>query len=342
NSQEMLGLTTMDAVSLYKTLSNLARDNYDFVALEASSHGVDQGRIGLLKFDVAIFTSFSQDHLDYHKNLEHYYASKLKLFTEHLKPQSLAIISQQVALKTSIEDNLTQHKISYINVGKDSLFSTKNLTNKQEIELVHNGKTYKFSSSIIGSFQLSNLIQAALAVENCGISLNEIVEILPQIKAPKGRLEKITQEDSAFDVFIDYAHTPDALELTLKTLRTIVPKDGRLLVLFGCGGDRDKEKRPIMGQIASSIADVVIITDDNPRSENAKEIRAQILSQTSNAIEIEGREIAIDFIIKHAKTGDVLVIAGKGHENYQIIGDKKYDFSDELEVLKCMKIRNLR
>ncbi len=336
------GLTTMDVVNLYKTLSNLAQDDYEFVALEASSHGIDQGRLGLLKFNVGVFTSFSQDHLDYHKNLDHYFASKFKLFSNHLQPESLAIISKQVSDITNIEQELSENKISYFNVEKDCHFSTKITKNGQEVLLEYKNKIYKFNTSIIGNFQLCNLIQASLAVEYCGINLNDIVKILYKVKAPKGRLEKITPDTSMFDVFIDYAHTPDALELTLKTLKTIVPAKGRLIALFGCGGDRDKSKRPIMGQIAYLWADIVIITDDNPRGEEAKLIRQHIISAAPNAIEIENRKSAIEYVINNAKENDVIVIAGKGHENYQIIGTIKYDFSDEQEVLKCLAVKNLK
>ena len=336
------GLTTMDAVNLYKTLSNLAQNNHEFVALEASSHGIDQERLGLLKFDVGIFTSFSQDHLDYHKNLEHYFASKFKLFSNHLKPESLAIISKQVSDITNIEQELSENKISYLNVGKDCHFSTKITKIGQEVSLEYKNKIYKFNTSIVGHFQLCNLVQAVLAATYCGINLDEIVKILSKVKAPKGRLEKITDDDAVLDVFIDYAHTPDALELTLKTLRAIVSEKAKLIVIFGCGGDRDKSKRPIMGQIAQLCADIVIITDDNPRSEDARQIRQQIISAAPNAIEIENRKLAIEYVINTAKENDVIVIAGKGHENYQIIGNKKYDFSDEEEVLKCLAVKNLK
>lgn len=331
NALEACGdvLTTSDVITTRKMLNLLALQNVEYVALEASSHGIDQKRMGNIKVSAAALTNITHEHLDYHGSFEVYRDTKLKLFTEHLKQDGVAVISTDCDDLNYILSYLKDHKIRYITVGKggdlDIVSCNADLT-KQTIEYVLYEKKYIFQTDIVGSFQANNMLVAAMLAVNCGLEFAEIITTLPYLKAVRGRLERVTNLDDKFQIFVDYAHTPDALEKSLLELDKL-PKN-RLFVLFGCGGDRDKEKRPMMGKIAEQIADVVIITDDNPRTEDPALIRDEISKDIPDVIKIDGRKEAIEYAVTMMSQGDILLIAGKGHEDYQIIGHTKIPFDD--------------
>nr|WP_253307757.1 UDP-N-acetylmuramoyl-L-alanyl-D-glutamate--2,6-diaminopimelate ligase [Rickettsia endosymbiont of Ceutorhynchus assimilis] len=329
--EDTSSLTTPDPINFRKIIHNLADNDIEYLAFEASSHGLDQERLYGIKVNVACFTSFSQDHLDYHQTKDAYLLAKLKLFTDNLLPSGLAVLNSDIA---EIEDYLNRHNIKFINVGKKGdlkINKTVSSIQGQNINFTFNNKDYEFNTEIIGSFQASNLLIAAIAVHNSGFAFDKVINALIKIKAVKGRMERVKHTN----IFVDYAHTSDALEKTLTELKNIKLKGSKLIVIFGCGGNRDKSKRSLMGEIAARIADNVIITDDNPRNENPASIRKEIISGMSKAnyIEIADREEAIKYGINNLKQDDILLIAGKGHENYQIIGDKKIPF-DDAEIAK--------
>ncbi|HJD58950.1 MAG TPA: UDP-N-acetylmuramoyl-L-alanyl-D-glutamate--2,6-diaminopimelate ligase [Rickettsia endosymbiont of Ceroptres masudai] len=332
-------LTTLDYLSFRKIAHNLAKNNIEYLAFEASSHGLKQARLGEIKVNIACFTSFSQDHLDYHHTKENYLLAKLKLFTEHLLQGGLAILNSDIEEIEFIKDYLRNHNIKFITVGKKGDVQITKINGSlkgQDINFTFNDKAYNFHTSIIGSFQASNLLIAALSIHYIGFDFNKIIEILTQVKPVKGRMERIGNTN----IFVDYSHTPDALEKALTELQNVKLRDNKLNVVFGCGGNRDKTKRSLMGQIAARLADNVIITDDNPRHEDPKLIRAEIISGIEKAdyTEIANREEAIKYGINNLKQDDILLIAGKGHENYQIIGDKKLPFDDAEIVRKLTSL----
>ncbi|MDR0296417.1 MAG: UDP-N-acetylmuramoyl-L-alanyl-D-glutamate--2,6-diaminopimelate ligase [Rickettsia sp.] len=316
-------LTTFDSVTFRHILHKLAENNAKYVAFEASSHGLDQQRLYAVKVNAACFTSFSQDHLDYHKNMDNYLLAKLKLFTDNLLPTGVAVLNSEIAQLDYIKHYLQQRNIKFLTVGMNG-----DLNIIDNTICTYKGQKYNFTTDIVGSFQATNLLIAVMMVHLTGFPFEQVILKLPQIKAVKGRLERVSNNN----VFIDYAHTPDALEKSLLELKKIKSDKGLLKVIFGCGGDRDSSKRPLMGKVAAKIADEVIITDDNPRNEEPKLIRHHIIQGiiaiTNSFIEIKNRKIAITKTINNLQKDDILLIAGKGHENYQIIGNKKLPFSD--------------
>ena len=341
-------LTTADPLRLRQILHLLTEHNINYVAFEASSHGLEQERIKGIKVNAAAFTSFSHEHLDYHKTMDNYLKSKLKLFTDNLLPGGCAVISSEIGEFDFIKKFLSNYRIEIIKVGKSGdikINSTQQSIHGQKINFSFNGNDYSFDTKIIASFQASNLLIAAMLVHKVGFAFDEIIKVLPQVIAVKGRLERVTASDHPFHIFVDYAHTPDSLASSLGELKKILTLGGKLQVLFGCGGDRDKAKRPVMGEIAAKVADSVVITDDNPRTEDASLIRQAIMSGCyraslrDNIIEIPGRRNAINSAIKCLKNGDILLIAGKGHEDYQIIGNNSLPFSDvEVATLAIKEI----
>ncbi|MCC8417692.1 MAG: UDP-N-acetylmuramoyl-L-alanyl-D-glutamate--2,6-diaminopimelate ligase [Rickettsia endosymbiont of Bryobia graminum] len=345
--KQIPSLTTPDLISIRHILHILAENQVNYIAFEASSHGLDQGRLEGIKTHAACFTSFSQDHLDYHQNMDAYLLAKLSLFTNNLLPSAFVIINSEIEQSDFIKNYLQQHDIKFLTVGTNgdvNIINTNQSVHGQDIKFTYQNKQYNFNTKIIGSFQASNLLIATLMVHITGFPFEDIITKLPEIQAVKGRLERVTNDlnqgyscnpENQKNIFIDYAHTPDALEKTLLELKKIKPVNGLLKVIFGCGGDRDSSKRPKMGEIASKIADQLIITDDNPRTEQPNLIRQQIIQgvTNSNYLEIADRETAITQTIDNLQKEDILLIAGKGHEDYQIIGTQKLPFSD-FEVAK--------
>ncbi len=347
-------LTTPDIVTLHKTLHILSKMKVENIAFEASSHGLLQKRLGQIKVKTAAFTSFSRDHLDYHHTMEDYLKAKLILFTDHLLPGSEVVINSDMMYFDLVKEFLIKENISYSCVGLEKNKVGSNLrgadADEKDIKIIKNQqsitgqdvfckfaeKEYNFNTNIIGSFQANNLLIAAKLVHNLAIKsvdFTSIINILHKIKPVTGRLQRITKPNADFQIFVDYAHTPDALEKSLQELQILKQAPGRLYVIFGCGGDRDSSKRPIMGQIAAKNSDYVIVTDDNPRNEDAVKIRNNIIagikkSDSNSYQEIGDRREAIINIISKLRENDILLIAGKGHENYQIIGNDKIEFSD--------------
>ncbi len=344
NNEEFNSLTTPDIITLSKTLNKLANNDVEYAVLEASSHGIKQNRLGNIKAEVAAFISFGHDHLDYHKTWDDYLHSKLKLFSDHLISDGTAIVNKDSKNSVDILKFLTEQDIKIITVGEQAdlkIIGTEQTLQGQRIEFSYQNKNYKIFSPIIGSYQATNLLIAALLVakviakENIA-NLEKIFTILPKLTAVEGRLQKI--ESTIYNIFVDYAHKPDALENCLQELNKLKLPGKKLVLVFGCGGDRDTEKRPIMGKIANTIADIVIVTDDNPRFEQADLIRAAILTEAKDALEISDRYQAIKKAIEFLNEGDILLIAGKGHEKYQIIGDEKRKFDDVKVVEQILEI----
>lgn len=316
-------LTTPDPVTFRHILHKLAENGAKYLAFEASSHGLEQQRLLGIKVDAACFTSFSQDHLDYHKNMDNYLLAKLKLFTDNLSQTGVAVLNSEIEQLDYIKSYLQERNIKFLTVGMNGDLKIIDST-----ICTYNGQKYNFTTDIVGSFQATNLLIAVMMVHLTGFPFEQVISKLPQIKAVKGRLERVANSN----IFIDYAHTPDALEKSLLELKKIKSNKGLLKVIFGCGGNRDSGKRALMGQVAAQIADEVIITDDNPRNEDPKSIRQHIIQAiiaiTNRYIEINNRKIAIIETINNLQEDDILLIAGKGHENYQIIGNEKLPFSD--------------
>ncbi len=343
-------LTTPDIVSLYKNLHILKSFAIDDVAIEVSSIGLDQGRISGLEIACAGFTNLTQDHLDYHLNMKKYLDAKLLLFEQYLSPTGLSVVNADSKSYKEIANVCDNRQIKIIDYGKNAKKLKLKIISGQKIFFEFAGKEYNFEMSANGDFQAYNLLCAlgcVMTINNLSSEdLTNLLKKFSQIKVAQGRMQKILQLKNGAEIYIDFAHSPDALENILKQANAMIEKkylenktSPKLIVLLGCGGDRDKQKRPIMGKIASDLADVVIVSDDNPRSENPQKIRQEILSgcHKKNAIEIADRKLAIIEAIKNLNDNDILILAGKGHEKYQIIGDKKIDFDEERIVKDAIK-----
>lgn len=335
-------LTTPSIIEMHKILHSIAENDIDYVALECSSHGIEQKRLDKVNFTACAFTNFSQDHLDYHHTMEEYFKAKLQLFA--LMKKGYAILNVDIPEYDNLLHYCLDHGHQVICYGKfaDQLAKFNIVIDSievrgimQEVSWNIDGFHYKTTLNLVGEFQVYNVACAIGLLMACGVNFAEIMPLLPELKTVTGRMELVTIHNEA-SIFVDYAHKPDALEHALKTLR--VATKNKLYVVFGCGGDRDQSKRPIMGKIAKDNADIVIVTDDNPRSEEPSSIRKEVLVNCNTAIEIANREKAIKYAISCLSPGDNLVIAGKGHENYQIIGDKTIEFSDSQKVLDIIKM----
>jgi len=338
-----INLTTADIVTTYRLLDFFAMEGVDHVAFEVSSHGLDQGRVFGLELDVACFSNLSQDHLDYHHTMQEYKEAKLKIFSQYMKQKGRAIILDNLYQDTDVKEALKGKDTFVVGYGESGFdysgyageyLAIKNIALdnvSQKIEFLYNGKLYNTHLGMVGRYQAIN----ALMVVAIFLPLSNILEIsalLPKLASVDGRLQRVTAVDHKFHIFVDFAHKPEALEKCLKELKENC--SGRLIVVFGCGGNRDKGKRSIMGKISSEIADIVIVTDDNPRFEDAAAIRKDILESTQGAIEIAGRGKAIEKAVSILEDGDILLVAGKGHEKYQIIDGKEIYFDDVEEVRK--------
>ncbi len=331
-------LTTPDPVELHRTLDQLAGEGVTHLALEASSHGLDQHRLDGVRIGAGAFTNLSRDHLDYHQTIEDYLAAKLRLFEELVAPDGTAVIDVDDCYAGQVVDAASKRglKIMTVGVGGNDIKLTGGAIDgfAQVVGIVHGGKTYKVKLPLVGAFQVQNAAVAAGLTIATGSEPARVFAALEHLTGAKGRLELAGAKNGA-PIFIDYAHKPDALAKALAALRPYA--SGKLTVVFGAGGDRDAGKRPIMGRIAAENADRVIVTDDNPRSEQASAIRAAILAAAPGASEIGDRAEAIRAGIASLRKGDVLLIAGKGHETGQIIGDKILKFSDHDAVAAALK-----
>ena len=330
--------TTPVSVTLQKELSELAKDGYDYLAIEASSHGLQQYRLGGVKVNVAGFTNLSRDHLDYHKNMENYLQAKLILFADNLQEDGCAVLNADIDEFASIVEACGNKKIiSYGYKGKElKLLKVLPLPHGQRLKLEYFGKEMEIDIPLAGEFQAMNILCALGMVAELTGKPEEVIKHVSKIVGAKGRMEMVAQTKNGAAVYIDYAHTPDALENVIKALRPHA--NGNIVVVFGCGGNRDAGKRPIMGKIANDLADVVYVTDDNPRFENAEEIRNQILAACPKATNIADRKEAIKTAIDNLNAGDVLIVAGKGHETGQYVQGKILPFSDHDAIVEaCSK-----
>jgi UDP-N-acetylmuramoyl-L-alanyl-D-glutamate--2,6-diaminopimelate ligase len=329
-------LTTPDPVALHATLDALAGEGVTHLALEASSHGLDQFRLDGVRVRAGAFTNLSRDHLDYHPDLAAYLAAKLRLF-ELLQPGSPAVIVTGHDGSGPAIATARARKLEVFTVGKDGdgikLIDVAIAGYAQRLTLEHARRRYDVELPLVGAFQIENALTAAGLAITTGSDPARVFATLEKLEGAKGRLERTGARNGA-SIFIDYAHKPDALSKALEALRPYVK--GQLVVVFGAGGDRDPGKRPMMGAIAAQLADRVIVTDDNPRSEDPAAIRAAILKAAPGASEIGDRGEAIRASIAALKTGDVLLIAGKGHESGQIVGDRVLPFSDHQAVAQAL------
>lgn len=328
-------LTTPDSLTLTKSLSAMKAGGIEHVIIEASSHGLDQRRLDGLTFNAVGFTNLSHDHLDYHADMDDYREAKLRLFRDLLVAEGFAIVNSDDPEHMPFMFAALDRGATLLTVGEEGAYieissiEPQGMGQRVKGKLV--GEPLDFVLPLVGRFQVDNAaIAAALAIQS-GADHKQIEAALGVLKGAKGRLERV-EGPTKGDVFVDYAHKPAALEMALEALRPYAK--GKLVVLFGCGGDRDKEKRAMMGEIATRLADDVIITDDNPRTEDAASIRKQILGAAPGATEFADRGEAIAKTIGALADGDVLLIAGKGHEDYQIIGEEKHPFSDH-EVVRA-------
>ncbi|MEX0851927.1 MAG: UDP-N-acetylmuramoyl-L-alanyl-D-glutamate--2,6-diaminopimelate ligase [Bauldia sp.] len=331
-------LTTPDTVSLHAELDRLARQGVSHAALEASSHGLDQRRLDGLRIEAAGFTNLGRDHLDYHATVADYLAAKLRLFTAILPPGKAAVIDMDGARASEVAEAATARGHDLVRVGRAGkeirLAGLAPDGLSQRLRIAAFGRDYNLVLPLAGAFQASNALVAAGLAIGAGIEAEAALAALSRLKGPPGRLELAGRSKGGGMIFIDYAHKPDAIESALAALRPMAT--GRLIVVVGAGGDRDPGKRPLMGKAAAANADVVVVTDDNPRSENPAAIRKAVIAGAPGAIEIGDRGEAIANAVAMLGPGDVLCIAGKGHETGQIVAGRTVPFSDHDAVRRAL------
>ena len=337
SGERALSHTTPDPVVVHEALARLADEGVTHLALEASSHGLDQYRLDGVKIAAAAFTNLTRDHLDYHATFEAYRDAKLRLFTEVVEPDGVAVIDADGDGAEDFVAAARQRGLRVHTVGEHGemlrLVAREAHIDGQVLTVAHGGIRYIVRLPLAGSFQASNALVAAGIAIGLGESPSQVFSALAALKGAKGRLEHVATSKAGAPIFVDYAHTPDALETVLQTMRPHV--QGKLVVVFGCGGDRDPGKRPLMGAAAAANADVVIVTDDNPRNEDPALIRAAALAGAPGAREIGDRAEAIDVAVAALAEGDILVIAGKGHEAGQTIGTVTLPFDDGEEARRA-------
>ncbi len=339
--------TTLDPIKLRKVINKLNTKNINNIILEASSHGLMQNRLDGLSFDIGIFTNLSHDHLDYHKNFKNYLNAKLYLFKNLIKKEGYIITDPSIPQFKKIKRIAKNEKLNLLTVfNKNSdleLVSHYFENDYQILEIKKRNKKYIIKLNLIGKIQIKNVLMSILAATKSGVDINSIAKSSIYLKPAEGRIEKIGELKNNSKVILDYAHTPDALSIVLKNIKEQF-SEGKIRLVFGCGGDRDKTKRLKMGKIASKFADVIYLTDDNPRSENPKKIREDIKKgiNNKNLIEIPDRKIAILNCINDLSSGEVAIIAGKGHEKTQDYNGKKKFFSDRKEIIKSMSLKNMK
>nr|WP_321456325.1 UDP-N-acetylmuramoyl-L-alanyl-D-glutamate--2,6-diaminopimelate ligase [uncultured Cohaesibacter sp.] len=333
------GLTTPDPVGMMKSVSELVDEGVTHLALEASSHGLDQKRLDCLRVDVGAFTNLTRDHLDYHGTFENYRAAKSLLFSRLVKDGGSAVINLDDANGAHFLAVAQKRGLSCMTVGHDASadlvirsIAVEGLD--QIVSLSGIWGDVECKVPLVGEFQVSNVLVAGLMACATGIDASDVLKAIPNLKGACGRMELVAHAGPDTAIYIDYSHTPDSLEVALKALRPFVK--GRLIVVFGAGGDRDTGKRPMMGKVANDFADYAIVTDDNPRSEDPAFIRASVMAPVTNGIEIAGRQDAITCGVDMMKPGDILLVAGKGHERGQTILGETLPFSDHKAVAKAL------
>jgi murE/murF fusion protein len=345
NKKKELANTTLDPLQLREIINGFNNERIDHIILEASSHGLKQNRLDGLLFDIGIFTNLSHDHLDYHKNFKAYLNSKLYLFENLIKKNGTIITDNAIPELKRIKKIAKKKKLNLITIfSKNSdleLVSHKFKNESQILKIKHKNTFFSLKLNLIGKIQVKNIFMAILAAEKSDLNMKSIIKIIDKIKPVEGRLEKIGNIKNNSKVILDYAHTPDALKTVLLNIKEQFPST-KISLVFGCGGDRDKEKRSKMGKIADQFTDFIYLTDDNPRNENAKKIRGEIKKGIKNKIinEISDRKKAIFECIKNLKSGEIAVIAGKGHEKTQEYHGKKIFLSDKKEILRSISFKN--
>ncbi len=332
-------LTTPDPVSLHTLLSELADEGVTHAAMEASSHGLDQSRLDGVRLAAAAFTNLGRDHMDYHPTMDDYMAAKMRLFDTLLPKGSPAVIfaDDPWSEKAIAVAEKAGHRV--LTVGRKGTFlalkRVEHFRHKQVAEVHVGEEIFEVHIPLAGDFQISNaLVSAGLAIAT-GVPAAVAMKALEHLVGASGRLELVGKTATGALAYVDYAHKPEALENVLTSVRPFTT--GRVIVVFGCGGDRDKGKRPIMGEIATRLADVVIVTDDNPRTEVPAEIRSEIMAAAKGATEIGDRAEAIRTAVGMLRAGDTLIVAGKGHEEGQTVGTETLPFSDHAEVRKALQ-----
>lgn len=327
-------LTTPDPVTLHALLAELAAEGVTHAAMEASSHGLDQRRLDGVKLAAAGFTNLGRDHMDYHPTVEDYMAAKMRLFDTRMEKGAPAIIfaddpwsekAIRAAREAGLDVRTVGRKGDYL-----ALKRVEHFRHKQMIEVHHDGEIYEVDIPLAGDFQVANALVAAGLAMSTGVPAATALKALEKLIGAAGRLELVGQTKNGALAYVDYAHKPDALENVLTSVRPFT--SGRIITVFGCGGDRDKGKRPIMGEVATRLSDIVIVTDDNPRSEDAATIRSEVIVAAPGALEIGDRAEAIRHAVSLLSNGDTLIVAGKGHEEGQIVGSVTLPFSDHEQV----------
>ncbi len=328
------GMTTPDALSLQSAMSDLCDAGADHVVFEASSHGLAQYRLDGITVSVAAFTNLTRDHYDYHGSEENYFYAKARLFGEVMQPGGTAVLNADCPLVMEVADICWARGHQVITVGRHAgdirLLHQQTSDVGQEITINYKSEIFDLHLPLIGAFQAMNALMAVGLVIGSGGDATKAFKALPHLRAVEGRMEQAGRHFSGARVYVDYAHTPDALETVLRAIRPHVK--GRLSVVFGCGGDRDSGKRRIMGEVAAAEADQIYVTDDNPRTEDAARIRTQVREGCPDSIEIGDRASAIRRAVGDLAKGDILLVAGKGHEQGQIIGDTVRPFDDLSEI----------
>jgi UDP-N-acetylmuramoyl-L-alanyl-D-glutamate--2,6-diaminopimelate ligase len=337
DEQVKTGLTTPDIVTFLHNMAGLKRMGTTHVAYEASSHGLDQHRAEGVPLAAAAFTNFSRDHLDYHQTMDAYFEAKMRLFEDLLPPGKPAVIWTDDPKSDEVIERAGKGGHKLLTVGRRGevirLVDQAPTALGQTLTLEHDGKQHRLSLPLIGAYQAANVLTAAGLVLATGGTWDSTFSAMQRVSPVRGRLERAVISRAGVPVYVDYAHTPDALEAAIAALRPHV--EGRLITVFGAGGDRDQGKRPEMGRVAVERSDVVIVTDDNPRSEDPAAIRSEIMAGAPGAIEVGGRREAIAEAIRIAAPGDIILLAGKGHETGQIIGDRVLPFDDALVAREC-------
>jgi len=337
DDQVSTGLTTPDIVTFLSNMAGLKKMGISHVAYEASSHGLDQYRAEGVTVNAAAFTNFSRDHLDYHSDMDAYFAAKMRLFDEVVASDGTAVVWTGDSKSDDVIGHARRRGLNLITVGPGAetieLVSRASTPLGQQLVLRHDGKEHKLGLPLIGAYQMNNVLTAAGLALSTGSDWAGTLSAMARVAPVRGRLERAVISRSGAPVYVDYAHTPDAIEAAIAALRPHV--EGRLITVLGAGGDRDEGKRPEMGAVATRLSDVVIITDDNPRSEDPGAIRKAVLAGAAGAIEVGDRRAAIGEAIAMAKAGDIVLVAGKGHEQGQIIGDQVLPFDDVTVAREC-------
>ncbi len=334
-------LTTPDPVELHRVLKELADEGVTHAAMEASSHGLDQRRLDGVALSAGAFTNLGRDHMDYHATVDEYLGAKMRLFDTLLPKGAPAIIFADDHFSARAIEAAKAAGLDVKTVGRKGNFITLKRVEherfRQHVEVRIGDEIFEISLPLAGDFQVANALVAAGLAMVTGVPAAAAMRALERLKGAPGRLDLVGATEDGAPAYVDYAHKPEALENVLTSVRPFTT--GRVVVVFGCGGDRDKGKRPIMGEIAARLADVVIVTDDNPRSEVPAQIRSEIMAAAPGATEIGDRREAIFTAVSMLNAGDTLVVAGKGHEEGQIVGGVTLPFSDHAEVAAALKSR---